>query len=78
MAMSRVLASRRATRPCLPRLQALQVRGLAAQFTDGEKYWRDTPWRDTSVEEFNTYRWQACEVCYFSGLANLLSFATLS
>ncbi|KAF2036160.1 kama family protein [Setomelanomma holmii] len=27
-------------------------------FTDGECYWKDTPWKDVPVDEFNSYRWQ--------------------
>jgi hypothetical protein len=51
----------RSTRPYLPRFkqQKFQARGLAlTHFTDGESYWKDTPWSNTPVEEFNTYRWQ--------------------
>jgi hypothetical protein len=25
---------------------------------EGERYWKQTPWKDVPSEEFNSYRWQ--------------------
>ncbi|KAF2829661.1 kama family protein [Ophiobolus disseminans] len=53
MTLNRVL------RPNLSRATRLTRYGRTlSTFTDGERYWKDTPWKDVPTEEFNSYRWQ--------------------
>jgi hypothetical protein len=65
MATSSILALSRMVRPSLPRLMLRAQQGRrtsSQQFVDGERYWKDTPWRDTPAEEFNSYRWQVSDL----------------
>ncbi|KAH8710078.1 hypothetical protein GQ44DRAFT_440826 [Phaeosphaeriaceae sp. PMI808] len=45
----------------------LQKRRPQSTLTDGDHYWRQTPWRDASIEKFNSWPWQ---------LSNTVSGAT--
>jgi hypothetical protein len=33
-------------------------RRTLSTMVEGERYWKQTPWKDVPAEEFNSYRWQ--------------------
>lgn len=48
----------------LPRITPLtHSRRALSTLIEGERYWKDTPWKDVSAEEFTSYRWQVSDSC---------------
>jgi len=79
MLTSSIMATSRLLRPNIPRLTQLTQQGRTlSTFTDGERYWKDTPWRNVPAEEFNSYRFQVfIRAKLLTNLARLMNNSSL-